>query len=79
MNLLTSDTRPCEGAKVPSEPPGLTVSDVSYLLHKSTDTVRRLADNGEIACERTTGGQRRFYLRAVHDYLEGQVEELGAS
>jgi excisionase family DNA binding protein len=45
-----------------------TVGQVARRLHLSEDTVRALADDGEIASQRTAGGHRRFTEVAVARY-----------
>lgn len=45
-----------------------TVGQVARRLHLSEDKIRALADEGEIASQRTTGGHRRFAEGAVARY-----------
>jgi excisionase family DNA binding protein len=50
--------------------PLISLHEASVLLRVCTATVRRMSDSGELAHERTPGGQRRFRLRAVLALLE---------
>lgn len=45
--------------------PALSLHETSILLRVSRATVRRYADSGRLPCQRTPGGQRRFYLRDI--------------
>ena len=45
--------------------PTLQVSEAANLLQVIPQTVRKWADNGELPCWRTPGGQRRFKLADV--------------
>lgn len=45
--------------------PQLSLHEASILLRVSRATVRRYADAGRLPCERTPGGQRRFFLRDI--------------
>ncbi len=48
--------------------PDLTTDDVGTMVHASPRTIRRLAERGLIA-HHHIGGQYRFTLRDVADYL----------
>lgn len=45
--------------------PQLSLHEASILLRVSRATVRRYADSARLPCQRTPGGQRRFYLRDI--------------
>ena len=45
--------------------PELSLHEASILLRVSRATVRRYADAGRLNCQRTPGGQRRFFLRDI--------------
>ncbi len=45
--------------------PPLSLHETSILLRVSRATVRRYADSGRLPCQRTPGGQRRFFLRDI--------------
>ena len=48
--------------------PQLSLHEASILLRVSRATVRRYADSGRINCQRTPGGQRRFFLRDIENF-----------
>ncbi len=48
--------------------PQLSLHEASILLRVSRATVRRYADSGRLNCQRTPGGQRRFYLRDIESF-----------
>ncbi len=48
--------------------PQLSLHEASILLRVSRATVRRYADSGRIGCQRTPGGQRRFFLRDIENF-----------
>ena len=48
--------------------PQLSLHEASILLRVSRATVRRYADSGRLGCQRTPGGQRRFYLRDIENF-----------
>ena len=48
--------------------PELSLHEASILLRVSRATVRRYADANRLACKRTPGGQRRFYLRDIENF-----------
>jgi molybdopterin-binding protein len=50
--------------------PQLTVSQAAELLGVSPDTVRRLADRGDLKASRTPGGRRRFDGASVARYAQ---------
>ena len=50
--------------------PQLTVGQAAELLGVSPDTVRRLADRGELKASRTQGGRRRFDGAALARYAQ---------
>src|SRR5579862_5544288 len=64
----TVQTRSCwiESAVMPQ----LTVGQAAELLGVSPDTVRRLADRGELKASRTQGGRRRFDGAALARYAQ---------
>jgi excisionase family DNA binding protein len=45
--------------------PQLSLHEASILLRVSRATVRRYADSSRLPCQRTPGGQRRFFLRDI--------------
>ena len=49
--------------------PQFTVSEAAELLGVGTDTVRRLADKGELKATRSAGGRRHFDGAALARYL----------
>jgi molybdopterin-binding protein len=49
--------------------PQLTVAQAAELLGVSPDTVRRLADRGDLKASRTPGGRRRFDGASVARYV----------
>jgi excisionase family DNA binding protein len=48
--------------------PQLSLHEASILLRVSRATVRRYADSGRLTCQRTPGGQRRFFLRDIETF-----------
>ena len=48
--------------------PQLSLHEASILLRVSRATVRRYADSGRLVCQRTPGGQRRFFLRDIENF-----------
>ena len=50
--------------------PEFTVSEAAELLGVSPDTIRRLADRGELPVARTAGGRRRFDGAVLADYCQ---------
>jgi excisionase family DNA binding protein len=48
--------------------PQLSLHEASILLRVSRATVRRYADANRLACQRTPGGQRRFFLRDIENF-----------
>ena len=48
--------------------PQLSLHEASILLRVSRATVRRYADSGRLNCQRTPGGQRRFFLRDIENF-----------
>lgn len=48
--------------------PQLSLHEASILLRVSRATVRRYADAGRLGCQRTPGGQRRFFLRDIENF-----------
>ena len=52
--------------------PELTLHEAAAVLNLSKATVRRYTDQGKLACKRTRGGQRRFRLSALLEYLDRQ-------
>jgi len=49
--------------------PLISLHEASVLLKLCTATVRHYSDNGTLQHERTAGGQRRFYLRDVLNFM----------
>jgi excisionase family DNA binding protein len=49
----------------------LSLREASDLLGVHTSTLRRWADSGRVGCRRTPGGHRRFSLRRLQPFLEG--------
>jgi len=52
--------------------PELTLHEAAAVLNLSKATVRRYTDQGKLSCLRTHGGQRRFRLSALLDFLDRQ-------
>jgi excisionase family DNA binding protein len=50
--------------------PELTLHEAAAVLNLSKATVRRYTDQGKLACLRTHGGQRRFRLSALLEFLD---------
>ncbi len=53
----------------------LSLSQASRLLGVHASTLRRWADTGKVACQRTPGGHRRFSRRRMMQMLEGSGSE----
>jgi len=53
----------------------ISTRDAARLLQVSEETVRRLSDQGGLACRLTPGGHRRFIRKSVTDYLK-QTHDL---
>lgn len=53
--------------------PELTLHEAAAILNLSKATVRRYTDQGKLACTRTPGGQRRFRLSALLEFLDRQA------
>jgi excisionase family DNA binding protein len=51
-------------------PEPIRIGELSNIVKLHVNTLRRLADNGEIPMERTAGGQRLFNVNAVLNALE---------
>lgn len=51
----------------------LTTTDAARLLGVSVSTLKRWTLDGVIACERTTGGHRRYAVAEIETYLETQL------
>ena len=75
MNLMTSSQQtlpsPTRSKAVFSiaESDTLSTSEVARLIRVSDETVRRLAERGELKFQATPGGHRRFLRSAVEAYL----------
>jgi excisionase family DNA binding protein len=54
----------------------ISTRDTARLLQVSEETVRRLADQGGLACRLTPGGHRRFNRKTVSDYLKRSHDHL---
>ncbi len=52
--------------------PELTLHEAAAVLNLSKATVRRYTDQGKLSCLRTHGGQRRFRLSALLEFLDRQ-------
>ncbi|MCH7493736.1 helix-turn-helix domain-containing protein [bacterium] len=50
--------------------PLLTMHDASLLLDLSQTTIRRATENGSLKNQRTAGGQRRFRLLDLLEYMD---------
>ena len=48
--------------------PDVAIGEAARILGLSVDKVRELADSGELECERTSGGHRRFTSGALESY-----------
>ena len=51
----------------------LTLSEASALLGVHASTLRRWADGGRVACQRTPGGHRRFSLKWLQPLIQGNA------
>jgi excisionase family DNA binding protein len=56
----------------------LTVNDTAKFLGITTDHVRQLSRRGQLATERTLGGQRLFSRLAVEGFLRNRMEKARA-
>ena len=55
--------------------PGLIgIGELSHAINLHPNTIRKLADRGEIPSTRTQGGQRRFNLAEVEDALSTKTK-----
>jgi molybdopterin-binding protein len=59
--------------------PQLTVAQAAELLGVSPDTVRRLADRGDLKASRTPGGRRRFDGASVARYVRRKYAAAAGS
>lgn len=51
-------------------------SEVARYLHLAASTIRNMAERGELVCDRTPGGNRRFNTLSVVRYLiDGKADE----
>lgn len=57
---------------VSNEKNWLSLTEVCELLGVHQNTVRRWVDSGQIPCFRTPGGHRRFRMRELDAWLQGQ-------
>ena len=55
--------------------PQITLHEASVILRKCPATVRAYCDSGQLPHQRTSGGQRRFFLRDVLTFLRDQEAE----
>lgn len=55
--------------------PRITLHEASVILRKCPATIRNYCDAGYLPHERTTGGQRRFYLREVMAFMRSREDE----
>ena len=51
--------------------PLLTSGEVAQMFRVDPKTVTRWARAGKLACTKTLGGHRRFYLAEVRELLDG--------
>ncbi len=49
-----------------------TTRELAQIWNVSESTVKRWADSGELGCERTPGGHRRFSLRHIHEFQKSR-------
>ncbi len=49
-----------------------TTRELAQIWNVSESTVKRWADSGDLVCERTPGGHRRFSLRHVHEFQKSR-------
>jgi hypothetical protein len=47
----------------------LTAPTVAKMIGKSADTIRRMADRGELPCSKTPGGTRYFLEKDILDFI----------
>jgi excisionase family DNA binding protein len=71
-------------APIPTRPPDhqqlvFTSSQAAVYLGISLATIRRWTDAGHISCYRTPGGQRRFSLAQLEDFIGSMHREGPAS
>jgi len=50
----------------------LSICDVAEMMGCSQDTIRRLAESGDLPCHKTPGGHRKFSRKAVWLYTQKQ-------
>jgi excisionase family DNA binding protein len=56
----------------------LSTSDVARLFEVTETTIKRWADGGELPCDKTPGGHRKFHLPSVLDFAKSNGLHLPA-
>jgi excisionase family DNA binding protein len=56
-----------------------TVSEVAHKIGRTPETVRRLTNDGELSCARTSSGVRVFSERDVEHYLAKRERTAAAA
>jgi excisionase family DNA binding protein len=74
MPLSTTPIRPSNDQQLV-----FTSSQAALYLGISLATIRRWTDAGHISCYRTPGGQRRFSLDQLEDFINSMHREGPAS
>lgn len=55
----------------------LRVGEAAEILHVAPKTLHRWAQAGQVPCQRTLGGHRRYQEQAIRDLLERQTYRPG--